>query len=116
MPKVDEDKLVHDLQSVLKQNDQGSWTIPAANLYPHQWLWDSCFIAIGLRHLNIPRAQKELESLLRGQWTNGMLPHIILNSSPKYRRDKEIERGYLSPYSPNGVATSGITQPPLILS
>jgi len=114
MPKVDEDKLVHELQAVLKKNDQGSWTIPAANLYPHQWLWDSCFIAIGLRHLNVARAQKELESLLRGQWANGMLPHIILNSSPKYRRDKEIERGYLSPYSPSNVATSGITQPPLI--
>jgi hypothetical protein len=114
MQSEDEDKLIRDLKGVLKENDRGEWTVPATYLYPHQWLWDSCFIAIGLRHVNVKRAQKELESLLRGQWSNGMLPHIILNSDPKYARDKEIERGYLNPYSPHDVATSGLTQPPML--
>ncbi|MDB5161011.1 MAG: hypothetical protein JWO96_391 [Candidatus Saccharibacteria bacterium] len=111
MPKPDEQELVKDLYKVLKINDRKLWTIPAANLYPHQWLWDSCFIAIGLRHLDVDRAKTELTSLLRGQWSNGMLPHIILTLGS---RDKEVERGYLNPYSPHDVATSGLTQPPML--
>ena len=71
------DALLKEATKVLKQNDRGKWIVPAGDLYPHQWLWDSCFIAIGLRHLSIERAQVELLSLLRGQWSNGMLPNII---------------------------------------
>jgi glycogen debranching enzyme len=111
MSKADEAELTDNLKKVLKQNDRKLWTIPAANLYPHQWLWDSCFIAIGLRHLDVDRAKKELISLLRGQWSNGMMPHIILSPGS---RDKEIERGYLSPYSPHDIDTSGLTQPPML--
>jgi len=47
-------------QKVLKENDRGNFTIPAEGLYPHQWLWDSCFIAIGLRHTDLDRAQTEI--------------------------------------------------------
>lgn len=101
-------------QKVLKQNDRGRWTVPAGQLYPHQWLWDSCFTAIGLRHLDIDRAQIELTSLLRGQWSNGMLPNIIFASDRAYRQDRELWRSNVSPYSPDGVATSGITQPPML--
>jgi hypothetical protein len=64
-------------QTVLKNNDQGSYTIPAEGLYPHQWLWDSCFISIGLRHMDVDRAQAEVLNILRGQWANGMVPHMI---------------------------------------
>jgi glycogen debranching enzyme len=106
-----DDDLLHELTEVLKENDRGGHTIPASHLYPHQWLWDSCFIAIGLRHIDIERAKTELESLLRGQWTNGMIPHIILSPGS---RDRDIERGYLSPYSPSDVDTSGLTQPPML--
>jgi hypothetical protein len=38
-------------RQVLRQNDMGDWTRAAPNLYPHQWSWDSAFIAIGLAHL-----------------------------------------------------------------
>lgn len=113
MSQDDEQKLIHDLRRVLKTNDRGAWTVPAAHLYPHQWLWDSCFITIGLRHFNVRRAQKELESLLRGQWSNGMIPNLIFASGPEYRRDREIWRSYLSPYSPHNVSTTGLTQPPM---
>lgn len=109
-----DEKLLELATQVLKQNDRGSWTVPAGALYPHQWLWDSCFIAIGLRHLDIERAQTELISLLRGQWSNGMLPNIIFSEGQDYRRDRELWRSYLSPYSPDKVATSGITQPPML--
>lgn len=99
---------------VLKANDRGSYTVPAENLYPHQWLWDSCFIAIGLRHLDVDRAQTELTSLLRGQWANGMLPNMVFSDEPRYERDRNLWRSWINPSSPDGVATSGITQPPML--
>jgi hypothetical protein len=88
--------------------------MPAAGIYPHQWLWDSCFVAIGLRHLDIERAKTELRGLLRGQWSNGMLPNIIFDNAKPYRRDRELWRSRVNPYAPTNVATSGITQPPML--
>jgi hypothetical protein len=114
MADPDDSDLYTHLSEVLKQNDRGGWTVPAADLYPHQWLWDSCFIAIGWRHIDITRAQTELTNLLRGQWSNGMLPHMIFSSGKQYRREHELWRSYVSPFSPNNIATSGITQPPLL--
>lgn len=107
-------EIISQAKEVLKMNDRGNYTQPAHNLYPHQWLWDSCFIAIGLRHLNVERAQKELLSLSRGQWHNGMLPNIIFRDDTQYRTDRNIWGSYLNPYSPNDVNTSGITQPPML--
>jgi len=106
--------LLERAKAVLDLNDQGAFTIPAEGLYPHQWLWDSCFIAIGLRHYNVERAQTELKSLLRGQWANGMLPHMIIADGDEHRRDRNIWRSHLSPLAPDNVATSGITQPPVL--
>lgn len=115
MADTSEDKqLIEQLQNVLKQNDRGGWTVPAGDLYPHQWLWDSCFVSIGLRHLDVDRAQTELLSLIKGQWSNGMIPNILMATGDEYRRDRELWRSYLSPYSPNDIATSGITQPPML--
>jgi glycogen debranching enzyme len=106
--------LIEDATNVLAMNDRGSYTQPAHGLYPHQWLWDSCFVAIGLRHLDIERAQAEIMSLLRGQWHNGMLPNIIFRDDPQYRTDRSIWRSWVNPYAPNNVQTTGITQPPII--
>lgn len=99
---------------VLKMNDRGNYTQPAHDLYPHQWLWDSCFIAIGLRHLDLERAKMEILSLLRGQWHNGMLPNIIFRDDPQYHFDRNLWRSWLNPYAPNDVTTTGITQPPML--
>lgn len=99
--------------AVLKLNDRGNYTAPAAGLYPHQWLWDSCFTAIGLRHIDIDRAKLEVTSMLDSQWHNGMVPHMILSSSA-YTRDANIWRSWLNPNSSDGLRTSGITQPPLL--
>ena len=101
-------------KQILGANDRGNYTIPAENLYPHQWLWDSCFVAIGLRHIDVDRAQTELLNLVKGQWSNGMLPNMIFSNEPEYRRDREFWRSWISPYSPDGIATSGITQPPML--
>ena len=101
--------------AVLKSNDRGGqYTVPGAKLYPHQWLWDSCFIAIGLRHVDSERAKTEILSLLRGQWANGMLPNIIFNDDKAYARDRNAWRSWTSPESPDNVSTSGITQPPML--
>lgn len=100
-------------KAVLDANNQGYYTIPAQSVYPHQWLWDSCFVAIGLRHIDVDRAQTEIISLLRGQWHNGMLPHMVF-SDAGHLREKNLWKSDLNPNSPDGVATSGITQPPIL--
>lgn len=104
--------LIEEAKAVLEMNDRGTHTIPSEGLYPHQWLWDSCFISIGLRHTDIERAQTEILSLLRGQWTNGMLPHMIFGT--EYGRDSRIWRSWLNPFAPEHVHTSGITQAPML--
>lgn len=105
--------------SVLKANDKGRHTVPSPGLYPHQWFWDSCFIAIGMAHYDIERAQIEILSLLRAQWANGMMPNIIMHSNSvrgktAYDRHSRIWRSYLNPNAPNDISTSGITQPPML--
>ncbi|MDL2363123.1 MAG: trehalase family glycosidase [Patescibacteria group bacterium] len=110
----DHEKMIAAVSEVLAMNDRGSYTQPAHGLYPHQWLWDSCFVAIGMRHLDVERAQTEILSLLRGQWQNGMLPNIIFRDDPQYRTDRSIWRSWLSPNAPSDVMTTGITQPPML--
>jgi glycogen debranching enzyme len=112
MPKTDD--LLGQMSAVLEMNDRGNYTQPAHGLYPHQWLWDSCFIAIGLRHLDVERAKAEILSLLRGQWHNGMLPNIVFRDDPQYRVDRNVWRSWLNPFSPDDVKTTGITQPPML--
>src|SRR3990167_6927928 len=114
MTETNTPDLLEIARKVLKKNDRGQWTVPAPELYPHQWLWDSCFIAIGLRHLDIERSQTELTSLLRGQWSNGMLPNIIFSKDAQYHEDRELWSSRVNPYSQADIATSGITQPPML--
>lgn len=110
---IDADDLLEQAKAVLQKNDKGEFTVPA-HPYSHQWLWDSCFIAIGWRHIDIERAQKELLSLLRGQWVNGMLPHMIFSNKDEHRRDRNLWRSWLNPNAPDDITTSGITQPPML--
>jgi hypothetical protein len=64
---------------VLRRNDMGGWTRAAPDLYPHQWSWDTGFIAIGHAHLDTARAARELTGLFAHQWRNGKVPHIVFN-------------------------------------
>ena len=75
------ERLIDGATEVLRSNDLGRSTKPAPDLYPHQWNWDSCFIAIGLSHLSFQRAADEIRSLLRAQWANGLVPQIVFNPS-----------------------------------
>ena len=66
-------------RQILDNNWTGSYTKPSLSLYPHQWNWDSGFIAIGYAHYNQKRAKKEVLSLFKHQWPNGMVPQIVFN-------------------------------------
>lgn len=117
-PSIPLEQITPDLEEaakiVLQMNDCGEYTAPTnIGLYPHQWLWDSCFTAVGIRHYDVERAKIELSSLLRGQWTNGMLPNMIL-SAERNLRDGNIWRSWVNPNAPEGINTSGITQPPML--
>ncbi|OPX34346.1 hypothetical protein B1H10_03850 [candidate division KSB1 bacterium 4484_188] len=72
-------RLVERAQKVLQGNWLGHSTKPSPHLYPHQWNWDSGFIAIGYARYHQKRAQQELSTLFQAQWINGMLPQIVFN-------------------------------------
>ncbi len=95
------------------------FTKPSPRIYPFQWSWDSGFISYGYAHFDVEKGVEELRSLFKGQWINGMLPHIIFH---KHTQGKA--KGYFpgpetwnaqkaSENAPENVATSGIVQPPL---
>ncbi len=109
-----QDDLLERATVVLKDNDRSYFTAPAARKYPHQWLWDSCFIAIGLRHLDITRAQQEIFSLLDAQWSNGMLPQIIFTPDKGVFKSSKVWQSWRNPHAPDDKSTSGITQTPMI--
>ena len=49
---------------------------PNPTVYPHQWLWDSCFHTIAWAALGDRRGVTELGSCLRGQLPSGFVPHM----------------------------------------
>lgn len=108
-----QNKIYVEAKKVLQENSRGNYTVPSSALYPHQWLWDSCFIAIGLRHYNLKRAKAELISLKRSQWKNGMMPNITFHSNG-LNFDDDLWDSHLSKFAPQDVKTSGITQPPML--
>ncbi len=100
-------------KEVLELNWRGGFTIPCENLYPFQWFWDSGFIAIGWSHFDESKAYEEFESLFKGQWSNGFIPHIIFhNESDTYYPGPEVHAAHLSAFA--RYSTSGITQPPVL--
>jgi hypothetical protein len=108
------DDLVRSALEVLDRNRRGSWTCPAAEIYPHQWLWDSGFVAIGLARHDPGRAAAELTALLRGQWSNGMVPHMVFEDGGGDAGSRRLWGSRRDPRSPAGVDTSCITQPPVL--
>ena len=105
-------------EEVLRQNDMGSWTRAAPGLYPHQWSWDSAFIAIGLAHLDVRRAARELRSLFAHQWRTGKVPHIVFNpKAPPHSYYPGAEHWACAAASPDAPPappyTSCLSQPPV---
>src|SRR3972149_5259684 len=106
--------LIANAEAVLRQNDAGIFTKPGPKQYPHQWNWDSALIALGLSHFDLPRALLEIRSLFTGQWNDGMLPHVVYHTIPSdYFPPPSFWQIQSSLHAPM-VATSGITQPPIL--
>jgi hypothetical protein len=57
---------------------------PSHETYPFQWLWDSAFHAVALRHLDVGRAQAELSSLLANQQDDGFVAHVTFWQRERY--------------------------------
>lgn len=108
-------KRVEEAKSVLSGNWTGRCTKPCPKLYPHQWNWDSAFIAIGYSRYDQERAQSEIRTLFEGQWKNGMVPHIVfnLNAAGHYFPGPDFWKTERSRSAPIGKLTSGITMPPI---
>ena len=100
---------VEAARAILRDNDRGGYTVPTAGLYPYQWNWDSAFVAMGWITFDEPRAWREVDRLLEGQWPDGMVPHIIFHQpADNYFPGPAVWKTRHQP------ATSGITQPPVL--
>lgn len=121
MPRTHEDyaHLTAQAKDVLAKNrhqGRSSWgnrsysfVCPSNETYPFQWLWDSCFHAIALTHVDVGLAQQELLCLLQAAQPDGFIPHMIL-----WEREKYLEQ--ISHYNIamlNDYLTA-ITQPPVL--
>jgi len=100
---------------VLGRNTDGEVVKPAPSLYPHQWSWDTAFIAIGLSSIDPRAARTNIDALLSGQWRNGMVPHIVFDPErggyfPGPDRWACADSTADAPAVPQ---TSGICQPPV---
>jgi len=103
-------KLIEEAKKVLLGNKKRGYTMPTNNkLYPAQWKWDSGFISLGYSYFNLKYALDEITTLLRGQWKDGMIPHILFH---------DLSTNYYPNHSVwncgNKIHSSGITQPPVI--
>ena len=103
-------KFINSAKKVLLGNKKKGYTLPTNNkLYPAQWNWDSGFIALGYSHFKIKYALDELNTLIRGQWKDGMIPHILFH---------DLNTNYYPNHSVwacgNKIHSSGITQPPIL--
>lgn len=79
------------------------YTVPNASVYPHQWLWDSCFHAVVWAHLGEgDRALAELRNVFAHQAPDGFVPHLTYWRAPDLHADFWGRPG-----------TSTLTQPPM---
>jgi hypothetical protein len=105
-------RLLDEAVDVLAGNDTGRFIKPGPRQYPGQWNWDAAFNVIGLSHVDPARARREVQSLLSGQWTDGMVPHIVFHQPDIDYFPGPAVWGKAPGMPP--VPTSGITQPPLL--
>lgn len=104
-------ELIEQAKDILVKNDVDGYTVPTHGLYPFQWNWDAAITALGWMKVDESRAWLEIEMLLKGQWENGMVPHIVFH--------QEVET-----YFPGAkiwgvkqdIPTTAISQPPVLVS
>jgi hypothetical protein len=96
-------RLRHQAHHLLERHwdEERGYCVPNPAVYPHLWLWDSCFHAIAWARLDDPRAHRELAAVLQGQLPGGMVPHM--------RYGPAGPDTWLGPLP----GTSSLTQPPM---
>ncbi len=115
-------ELVNEVKNILQRNTvtvavngkQYQRIIPSRDFYVHQWLWDTAGIAMGRVHIDEEAACNDLLSLIAGQWHNGLIPHIIYNPG-EIRYYPPADLWQTTRFTRDGIKTSGITDPPLIV-
>lgn len=108
---MNNNELISEAKEILNMNDLGGYTVPTHGLYPFQWNWDAAITALGWMKIDEARAWEEIHSLMKGQWPNGMVPHIIFHQD-------------IDSYYPNAsvwgvereLKTTSISQPPVLAS
>ena len=101
---------IEEAKKILLGNRKKGYTLPTNNkLYPAQWNWDSAFIAIGYSYFNLDYALEEIETLLEGQWDDGMVPHILFHD-----KDTSYFPNHTTWKCGKNIPSSGITQPPVL--
>ena len=101
---------IEEAKKILLGNRKKGYTLPTNNkLYPAQWNWDSAFIALGYSYFNIDYAFEEIETLLEGQWDDGMVPHILFHD-----KDTSYFPNHTTWKCGKNIPSSGITQPPVL--
>ena len=105
-------QLLKNAKKILLENRRSGYTLPTNNkLYPAQWNWDSAFIALGYSYFNLDYAIEEINTLLKGQWKDGMVPHILFHN-----KNTNYYPNYTAWNCGNKISSSGITQPPIMSS
>ena len=103
---------VEEAKKILLGNRKNGYTLPTNNkLYPAQWNWDSAFIALGYSYFNLDFSITEIETLLNGQWDDGMVPHILFHD-----KDTSYFPNHTTWKCGKSIPSSGITQPPILAS
>jgi glycogen debranching enzyme len=114
VPVANLSRLAGRALGVLRKNDTGLFVKPAPEVYPYQWNWDSALVAIGLARVDVARGRQEVRSLLRGQWADGMVPHIVFHPTDvDYSPGPDVWNSAACVGAPR-VATSGLTQLPVL--
>jgi len=110
-----EDQVQELFRANRRAADGQQFTVPSPELYPFQWLWDSCFHAIVLSHFDIDAAKKEIYSAICKPLPSGLIPHIIYwgDDTKKTNWGREM-RGDILNMAWGTDGTSSITQPPLM--
>lgn len=97
------EQVVEHSLKILDEASVDGWRVPNKDIYPHQWLWDSCFHAIALTALGKQtEAVVEMENMFSVQSPEGFLPHMGYHSDPEASLDLWCQPGF-----------SNITQPPM---
>ena len=118
------DSLLDAAHSLLQANTElveyegETWrySAPSRSVYPHQWLWDSCFHAIVWSHFDLTRACDELRSILHWQHADGLVPHMVFWRSEGLRKHfwHYLESADGWRFRQKRPWTSALTQPPVL--